>query len=306
MELRIQLQDGREAPLTGATVRVSVIHGNGKIREPKAVTQGEAIFQIEDDLSESAKFLTVSAESKGYLRSGIMGKRIESRSETIQILLPSREAKLIPGAQLPWHDAASWPKHLEVSDEQFLDAVENSTLCAAFALNLAGALQSIPGGEHLLGAFELFPLNPVRCEDRRTGFPGICRDRMLTRVKRDFVELMGEHVKTGAFKTDSGSGHEGPKPGLVRRSWRELRYDEANLQFTTFSDPQSGETFLDVDFDYFKDKFSHIFMEYLPNTVFKSKTNPMQIYVRRWMQSRNFPHAGVAEFSPAYQWRRPV
>lgn len=95
-----------------------------------------------------------------------------------------------------------------------------------------------------------------------------------------------------------------------------MRFGEANVQLTF----HEGESKLigdvkcvkvECDMDYFKDPGAHALLEVMPNAIAKlfadpgeaipnavshALTDPMQVYVLRWIAGR---HAG-REFSPPY------
>lgn len=90
-------------------------------------------------------------------------------------------------------------------------------------------------------------------------------------------------------------------PGATR-SWKQVRFGEANVQLTFHEDQTRKIDVVDCvvvepDIDYYKDPLAHAVLEVALNTVTHSVTDPRQVYVLRWMAGR---HAGVPNFDPPY------
>jgi hypothetical protein len=94
-------------------------------------------------------------------------------------------------------------------------------------------------------------------------------------------------------------------PGLFHpgatRSWKQVQFGEANVQFTFHENerPPDGTNWVMVepDIDYYQDPAAHVLLEVIPNAVTKSLTDPAQVYVLRWIAGRT---AGIPEFAPLY------
>lgn len=54
---------------------------------------------------------------------------------------------------------------------------------------------------------------------------------------------------------------------------------------------------LEPDIDYYRDPLAHFLLEVTPNGLTHALTDPVEVYVLRWMAGRM---AGVAEFAPVY------
>lgn len=85
-------------------------------------------------------------------------------------------------------------------------------------------------------------------------------------------------------------------------SYKEKQFGEANLQITFHEGDTktvSGKKLVkvEVDIDYFSDKGAHTLLEVIPNTLGKRKTDPMQVYVLRWIAGQQ---AGMPEFISPY------
>jgi hypothetical protein len=112
-----------------------------------------------------------------------------------------------------------------------------------------------------------------------------------------------DQVKTAAaqkrFAAEDGPGlfHPG-----ATSSWKQVQFGEANVQLTF----HEGETtvidgakcvMVEPDIDYFRDLGAHAIFEVATNSLTHSLTNPVEVYVLRWIAGRT---AGIPEFAPLY------
>ena len=85
-------------------------------------------------------------------------------------------------------------------------------------------------------------------------------------------------------------------------SWKQIQFGEANVQLT-FHENDHIEVdglecvLVEPDIDYYKDLGAHAIYEVVPNAITHSLTDPVDVYVLRWMAGRQ---AGVPEFDPMY------
>jgi hypothetical protein len=54
---------------------------------------------------------------------------------------------------------------------------------------------------------------------------------------------------------------------------------------------------VEPDIDYFRDLGAHALFEVIPNAITHSLTNPVEVYVLRWIAGQR---AGIPEFDPRY------
>jgi hypothetical protein len=54
---------------------------------------------------------------------------------------------------------------------------------------------------------------------------------------------------------------------------------------------------IEPDIDYFRDLGAHAIFEVIPNGLTHSLTEPVEVYVLRWIAGRT---AGIPEFAPKY------
>jgi hypothetical protein len=97
-----------------------------------------------------------------------------------------------------------------------------------------------------------------------------------------------------------------PSPGIFHkgatRSFKQVQFGEANVQLTLHendTDTIDGVpcVLVEPDIDFFKDLAAHFFLEVIPGFIPGNLTNPVDVYVLRWIAGR---HAGVPEFDPPY------
>jgi hypothetical protein len=86
-------------------------------------------------------------------------------------------------------------------------------------------------------------------------------------------------------------------------SWKQIEFGEANVQFTfhgkTVQSIGGADcVILEPDIDYFRDLGAHAIFEVIPNGLTHSLTDPIAVYVLRWIAGR--AKAGTPEFAPLY------
>ena len=85
-------------------------------------------------------------------------------------------------------------------------------------------------------------------------------------------------------------------------SWKQIQFGEANVQLT-FHEQNTTKignlpcVMVEPDIDYYKDMGAHTLLEVLPNTATHGLTDPVMVYVLRWIAGRR---AGIPEFNPPY------
>ncbi len=95
-------------------------------------------------------------------------------------------------------------------------------------------------------------------------------------------------------------------PGLFHpgatSSWKQIEFGEANVQLTFHEDEKLTIGGVDCvmvepDIDYYQNLAAHAIFEVIPNALTHSLTDPVEVYVLRWMAGRT---TGVPEFAPIY------
>jgi len=125
------------------------------------------------------------------------------------------------------------------------------------------------------------------------------QDRFFAWCDRDLVN----QVRVGA---SAGKFSEELPPGLLHpgatHSWKQIQSGKANVQLTFHeNDTQRIDGvdcgMLEPDIDYDRDSLAHTILEVIPNGLTHTLTDPVEVYVLRWMAGRM---AGVPEFAPLY------
>ena len=192
------------------------------------------------------------------------------------------------------------------AEKKFNDLKETSRPLAAL-LNITTAISKVPleGEEGLLAFFKQIELRPgAGTAD------GIFPDRIFAWADPRLEEVLAHNAKgtQPMFEKAPSVLHRN-----ARISYKEMRFGEANLQFTFLRDQSpAGRNWvkLDVDMDYFHDEGAHLLLEVLPNTFVNNVlrkiagalpahlTDPAAVFALRWMAGR---HLGEQEnFNPLF------
>jgi hypothetical protein len=170
----------------------------------------------------------------------------------------------------------------------FLDQQEKSLACL---LNLGEAMGQInlPQGTPLDYIKELRwdpPFAPA--QDR---FFAWCDASLVAQVKTAAAD--------GQFAVEHNPGilHPG-----ATSSWKQIEFGEANVQLTFHENDTKTINgtpcvMIEPDMDYYRDLAAHTILEVIPNAVTNTLTDPVEVYVLRWIAGRT---AGVPEFAPLY------
>jgi hypothetical protein len=184
--------------------------------------------------------------------------------------------------------------------------------CTAAIVALGEAL---PGKPALLELFHEVEIETYDGHDRR----GLARDRFFGYSEPALRATLEAQLKGSGGTGLLSAAPPGLHPG-ADTSYKEIRFGEANLQFTFATQPPHVKTInvkgvdvvcdsVEVDMDYFHDKASHVFLEVVPNTIDKKMgrasagTDPRTVYGLRWMAGKN-AKASSRRFEPYFQLRR--
>ena len=118
-----------------------------------------------------------------------------------------------------------------------------------------------------------------------------CDPRLIDQVK------IGAAAHQFAVENNPGLFHPG-----ATSSWKQIEFGEANVQLTFHEgDKQTiGDVeciMVEPDNDYFRDLGAHAIFEVIPNAITHSLTNPVEVYVLRWITGQT---AGIPEFDPRF------
>ena len=100
-----------------------------------------------------------------------------------------------------------------------------------------------------------------------------------------------------APENDPGLFHPG-----ATSSWKQVQFGEANVQLTFHENDKMtiGGTscvMVEPDIDYYRDLAAHTILEVIPNALTHTLTDPVEVYVLRWIAGQT---AGVPGFAPLY------
>ena len=172
--------------------------------------------------------------------------------------------------------------------EDFMEASQKSLACL---LNLGEAMGQIALSQGT-------PLDYIKqmrwdapyapAQDR---FFAWCDTHLIDQVK------IAAAAKEFAVENNPGLFHPG-----ATSSWKQIQFGEANVQLTFHENEKMNIDGVDCvmvepDIDYYQDLGAHTLLEVVPNALTHSLTDPIEVYVLRWIAGRT---QGVPEFSPLY------
>jgi len=298
-ESRLQLRifDGsRQLFSNPKDLLVKIVDGNQKQLIWDFFSKSEINFKLPfydnhgDDYS-------VLVTADGYKDAGFHPVKLSDQyTLTLDIMLVPKQ----PGfsfASAPWKTVKKKYPFLgadvtaAAGEARYDDLLENQEPSLACFLNIVEAAGDIPLSQGT-------PLDYIR-QLRWDGNFAPAQDRFFAWCDRSLID----QVRVAATKKLFS---EEPAPGLLHpgatHSWKEVHYGEANVQLTFHeNDAQKIGAVdcvtLEIDIDYFRDPLAHAILEVLPNGLTHSLTNPVEVYVLRWMAGQM---ARTPEFAPLY------
>ena len=134
-------------------------------------------------------------------------------------------------------------------------------------------------------------------------------DRFFAWVDARLADRIATLEKLHSFAAEADPAHWHPAvPGKFQaatRSWKQTRFDVANVQLTFHEDDKkrlmkpNGSTvdcvIVEPDIDYYKDLLAHGLFEVLPNLASGGKTDPRTVYSLRWTSTKL---EAMPEFNP--------
>jgi hypothetical protein len=115
--------------------------------------------------------------------------------------------------------------------------------------------------------------------------------------------MLIDQVKIAAVANPKqfGAAPPGLHPGATS-SWKQIQFGEANVQLTFHENDHQlidgvSCIMVEPDMDYYQDSEAHILFEVVPNDLTHSLTDPVEVYVLRWMAGQQ---SGMPEFAPMY------
>lgn len=296
-QLQLRIFDGsRQLFAAPKSFLVRIVDGNQKQQVWRDYTSNSLTFPLPffDNLGDNYS-VVVSAD--GYKQAGFYPVKLSNTyTKTLDVMLIA-DAPGFSFVDARWDAAkAKYPflggdvdnVAAEARYEMLLDSEEDSLACF---LNLTEAMSQIALSQGT-------PLSYIK-QLRWDGDFKPVQDRFFSWCDRGLID----QVRIGAVEHQFS---EEPAPGLLHpgatHSWKQVQFGEANVQLT-FHENDAQKiggvdcVMLEVDIDYYRDPAAHIILEVLPNGLTHSLTDPVEVYVLRWMAGRM---AGVPEFNPMY------
>ena len=295
-KLQVRIFDGsREhfpVPQKGFLIRV--IDGNQQTHFSDFYDANEITFSGLPFFDNFGDNYTVLVSADGYKDAGFFPVKISDKfTQVLDVMLVSNT----PGfsfADAGWNAAKTKYPFLaaDVSDAagkmRYEDLLEEEKPLACL-LNLSEATGDIS----LSQGTPLAYIKQLRWDD---GFQP-AQDRFFSWCDLDLINQVRIGASVNQFFEQPVVLHPG-----ATHSWKEVRFGEANVQLTFHENDKKkiggvSCVMLEVDMDYFRDPLAHIFLEVLPNGLTHSLTNPVEVYVLRWMAGQM---SKIPEFTPMY------
>jgi hypothetical protein len=131
------------------------------------------------------------------------------------------------------------------------------------------------------------------------------QDRFFCYVDASILPDIRQAAKQGSFAQEANPSMF--HPGSTE-SYKQTQFDVANVQLTFHGKdvhPLPGPdgnpvpcVKIEPDIDYYKDLLAHGLLEVLPNAITKGLTDPLVVYMLRWVAAKRIP--GIAEFDPLF------
>ena len=301
-QIRLKIYDGSRQPFSERQEVLLRVH-NGqttqsftKTLNTKSLNEGEVVLNV-DFFDNFADNYTVLVSADGYRDAGFFPVRVARRTpqNVSLMLIPSKPALQFE----PWDVIATSPapiaKFLSLSSvsghpqDDYSENVESRPRQMACLLNLATAMSQV----FLANGTPLEYFRGIEwdtlAEDR---FFGYAVPALVSEIKDAVAKkLFAPELDPSFFHGDATS------------SFKEIRFGEANVQLTfhektTKKIGNDNCIRVEPDIDYYKDLGAHAILEVIQNHITNSLTDPIQVYVLRWMAGKQF---GLPEFEPSYK-----
>jgi len=267
-----------------------------KTLNTKSLNEGEVLLNV-DFFDNFADNYTVLVSADDYRDAGFFPVKVSPSSvQQLSLMLVPQDPSF---AFDPWDGVTT--NHPKISQflaltpetgeapDNYAESIEDHPKETACLLNLAAAMSQVflQNGT---------PLDYFRSIEWDT----LAQDRFFGYAVPELVD----EVKAAAAKkvfapeVDPEFFH-----GDATSSFKEIRFGEANVQLTFHEKDRktiAGDQCIRVepDIDYFKDLGAHALLEVIFNHITNSLTDPVQVYVLRWIAGKR---AGLPEFDPPYR-----
>jgi hypothetical protein len=277
---------------------VRIVDGNQKQQFWDFIKSNELIFELPFFDNQGDNY-TVMISADGYKDAGFFPVKLSNQYvKTLDVMLVSQNPGYnFAGARWPMAKALYPFLGGDVSDaageKRYDDLLDQTPAALACFLNLTEAMSDIALPQKT-------PLDYIRQMRWDAAFMP-AQDRFFSYCDAELIHQVRDAAAAGKFS-------EEPAPGFLHpgatHSWKQVQFGEANVQLTFHENAADHKTIdgvdcvtLEVDIDYFRDALAHFFLEVTVNKLTHALTDPVEVYVLRWMAGRM---AGVPEFAPLY------
>lgn len=294
--LTVNVYDGTRKPfVSGKNILYRIIDGNHNEILSKEIATASLTAKglpFYDNLGDN---YTVLVFADGYRQAGFFPVKLSPQQPvTLDLMLVPKDPQL-NFADAKWDAIKTQLPFLAArigdaaAEELYEDAMEKKPKSLASLLNLTTAMKQIflPQGTPLDYLKQMI-WDDTFAQDR---FFAWCDPALIDQVKA--AEAQGEFARE-------------PAPWLFHpgstSSWKQIQFGEANVQLTFHENNTQkigGQqcVMVEPDIDYYKDLGAHALLEVLPNDVTHGLSDPVMVYVLRWIAGLR---AGIPEFAPPY------
>jgi hypothetical protein len=277
----VTLYDGTREPIQGKKILIRILDGFQNHLFDDYRTAPTTVFHLpfRDNLQDNC---IVLASGDGCVDAGFSPVKLSLKAIApvdLMLLGDKADFKFQTWQSVKRADA----------NRQYDDLSQHKPAALASLLNLAAAMKSI----QLPSKTPLDYFKEILWDD------SLAQDRFFAYADKSIVDQVRRAAMEGEFAPE-------PNPGLFHpdatSSFKQIQFGEANVQLTFHEKDTRRIDGVDCikiepDIDCYKDLASHTILEVIPNSVTHRLTDPMKVYVLRWVAGR---HAGVPEFAPPY------
>jgi len=294
--LRLRIFDGTRQPFAApAKFLITITDGNQTQHIRQYYPQNDITFSLPffDNFGDD---YTVIVWAEGYRQAGFTPVKLSNTyTKELDIMLVSTDPGFsFVNARFP-AASARYPFIAAAADnptgEARYDNIVEKERPLACLLNLCEAMSQINLSQGT-------PLDYIK-EMRWDGDFAPVQDRFFAWCDVALINQVRIAAATGNFAVENNPGlfHPG-----ATSSWKQIQFGEANVQLTFHENDKTvingvSCVLVEPDIDYYQDLAAHAIFEVIPNAVTHSLTDPVQVYVLRWIAGRT---AGIPEFAPLY------
>lgn len=300
-QIRLRIFDGRREPVSGSRkYLVRILDGNQKQQHTRTLKGPEQVFAVPSfDNSGDQYMVLVSAD--GCADTGFYPVMVKAGTQVTVDLMLVEKPPVFDFDEAKWNLVQQdWPAAASAlaygagpaDARQRYDSLLGKPRVAAALWNILTAMRDV----HLPQQTPLDYLREIVWDD--AGAPA--QDRFFAFAHDAIVQQVVMAAAQGTFVPE-------PNPGMFHkdatRSFKQVAFGEANLQLTFHEKTTkkvNGETWVKIepDIDCYRDLLGHALLEVMPHSISGGKTDPVTVYVLRWIAGRR---AGVPEFNPPYR-----